>query len=164
VQASRDLVAPSVTELAAGVQGRQDHLGRRLADLGMPLNGDSAAVVHDGAAVVGVKGDRDLLGVSGDGFVHGVVHNLVDEVVESAGAGRPDVHAGALADGLEPLEDGDVLGAVAGAAGALLRGRLLLGCGARAARTGGCLLAGSSALGGLRHSASFQSDSVPRPS
>ena len=58
---------------------------------------------------------RDLLGVAGDRLVHGVVHDLVDEVVQAAGAGGADVHAGALADRLEPLEDGDVLGAVAGA-------------------------------------------------
>ena len=38
--------------------------------------------------------------------------HLVDEVVETAGSGRADVHAGALANRLEPLEDGDVLGAI----------------------------------------------------
>ena len=41
-------------------------------------------------------------------LVHGVVHGLVDEVVESVGARVPDVHGRALANGLEPLEDLDV--------------------------------------------------------
>src|SRR5688500_8328344 len=56
--------------------------------------------------------DLDLVGLAGEGLVDGVVDDLVDQVMEAAGAGRADVHARALADGLEALEDGDVLGAV----------------------------------------------------
>jgi len=56
-----------------------------------------------------VKGDGDPGSVAGDRLVHGVVHNLVDEMVESAGTGGADVHAGALANRLETLENGDVL-------------------------------------------------------
>jgi hypothetical protein len=47
-------------------------------------------------------------------LVDGVVDHLVDEVVQTAQAGRPDVHARTLADGLEALENGDVLRVVAG--------------------------------------------------
>ena len=54
-----------------------------------------------------------VVAVAGQGLVDGVVDDLVDEVVQAAHAGRADVHAGALADGLEALEDGDVLGVVA---------------------------------------------------
>ena len=43
--------------------------------------------------------------VAGHGLVDGVVDDLPDEVVEAARAGGADVHAGALADGLEALED-----------------------------------------------------------
>ena len=50
--------------------------------------------------------------MAGERLVDGVVDHLVDEVVEAARAGRADVHAGSLADRLEALEDGDVLGAV----------------------------------------------------
>ena len=128
VQAARDLVAAAVAELAAGVQRGQHDLGGGLACFFMPLDGDAAAVVDDGAAVVRMQGDGDPLGMAGDRLVHGVVHDLVDEVVQPAGAGRADVHAGALADGLEALEDGDVLGAVGGALASLAL--LRLGCGA----------------------------------
>src|SRR5262249_43193435 len=121
VQPARDLVSPTVAELPAGVQRGEDDLSRGLADLRMPFHGDAAAVVDDGAAVVGVQGDGDALGVAGDRLVDGVVHDLVDQVVQPTGAGRPDVHAGSLANRLEALEDGDVLGAVRGALAALLR-------------------------------------------
>ena len=55
----------------------------------------------------------DRVAVAGERLVDRVVDDLVDEVVQAAHAGRADVHAGALADRLEALEDGDVLGVVA---------------------------------------------------
>ena len=56
--------------------------------------------------------DLDVVAVAGERLVDGVVDDLVDQVVQAAHAGRADVHAGPLADGLEALEDRDVLGVV----------------------------------------------------
>ena len=58
----------------------------------------------------------DLGAEAGERLVDGVVDDLVDEVVQAHHAGRADVHARALADRLEALEDGDVLRVVAGGA------------------------------------------------
>jgi hypothetical protein len=69
-----------------------------------------------------VDGHRDLGAVARQRLVDGVVDDLVDEVVQPAHAGGADVHAGPLADGLQPLQDGDVLGVVA----ALVRTRAAL--------------------------------------
>ena len=82
VQAARDLVTAAVAELAAGVQRCQHHLGGGLV-LGLlhPLDRDPTAVVDDRAAVVRMQGHGDPLGMAGDGLVHGVVHDLVDEVM-----------------------------------------------------------------------------------
>ena len=117
VQAAGDLVAAAVAELAAGVQHRQHDLDGRAALLLHDRDRDAAAVVDDRDRVVGVDRDRHLGAEAGQRLVDGVVHDLVDEVVQAHDAGRADVHAGALADGLEALQDGDVLGVVAGAAG-----------------------------------------------
>ena len=57
--------------------------------------------------------DPDALPEAGVGLVHGVVHRLVDEVAEAGGAGGADVHPRAVPDGLDPLQDLDVLGGVA---------------------------------------------------
>ena len=57
--------------------------------------------------VVGVDRDVDAVAVAGQRLVDRVVHHLVDEVVQAALAGGPDVHAGPLADRLEALEDRD---------------------------------------------------------
>ena len=118
VQAARDLVAAAVAELAAGVQdGEHDLDGRQLLLLHDP-DGDAAPVVDDRDGVVGVDRDVDARAVAGERLVDGVVDDLVDEVVQTAHAGRPDVHAGSLANRLEPLEHGDVLRVVAAFAGA----------------------------------------------
>ena len=70
--------------------------------------------------------DRDLdpVAVAGQRLVDGVVHDLPHQVVQAALAGGADVHAGALADRLEALEDLDRAGVV----GAGLRPRAPRGC------------------------------------
>src|SRR5690349_16000527 len=114
VETAGNLVAATLAELAAGVQHREHDLGRGTAFLRHRVDGNAAAVVDDRDAVVGVDRDVDLVGLACQRLVDRVVHDLVDEVMETAHTGRADVHAGALADRLQTLEDGDVLGPVTG--------------------------------------------------
>ena len=108
--------APRLVDAAARVRqvlgvneiGRSGAVGRLVMSTGMPR---PLSVTRDG--VVRVDDDLDRVGLAGQGLVDGVVHDLVDEVVEPALARGADVHAGALAHGLEALEDGDVLCGVA---------------------------------------------------
>jgi hypothetical protein len=51
--------------------------------------------------------------MAGDGFVHRVVEDFGDEVVERALVGAADIHTGTAADGLQALEDLDILGRIA---------------------------------------------------
>ena len=124
VEAAGDLVAAALAELAAGVENGEHDLGGRLLLLLHGVDGDAAAVVGDGDAVVGMDDDLDLVGLAGERLVDRVVDHLVDQVVQPALPRGADVHARALADRLEALEDGDVLGAVRAV---LLRTVLLLG-------------------------------------
>ena len=114
VQTAGDLVAATLAELAAGVQDGEHDLEGGLVLLLHLRDRDAAAVVGDRDGVVRMDRDRDRVAVAGEGLVHRVVHDLVDEVVQTAYTGRADVHARALAHGFETLEDGDVLGVVAG--------------------------------------------------
>ena len=94
-------------ELAAGVHLAHalDHLAER----------DAAAVVaHGRLAGLEVDGHVDLPPEAHHELVHGVVDHLLHEdvdavVVAAAVADVPDVHAGALADVLDPVEGRDVL-------------------------------------------------------
>jgi hypothetical protein len=73
----------------------------------MHTNGDSAAVVSDGDAVVVVDHDADLPAEARQGLIHGVVDDFVDKVVKAIRTGGPDVHRGALPDWIETLQDLD---------------------------------------------------------
>ena len=112
VKTSRDLVA-RVIEFAAGVQhghhdlGRADALGVHDADR------DTAPVVFDRDRAVEMDGDVDFGAMPGQVLVDAVVDGFPDQVMETgAVVDVTDVHSGALADGFEPLENGDVLCAV----------------------------------------------------
>ena len=76
------------------------------------VDGNAAAVVDHGDGVVDVNGDFDLVGMAGERFVDGVVHDFVDQVVQSHLAGRADVHRGTLAHGFHAAENFDGIGVV----------------------------------------------------
>ena len=118
MEAARDFVAAAIAELASGVEGGEDDLGGGAFLFFQVFDRDPASVVADGAAVVGVKDDADFAAVAGEGLVDGIVDDLVDEVMQAAWTGRSDVHPGPLANRLQPLEDGDVLGPVGASRGA----------------------------------------------
>jgi hypothetical protein len=103
VQAAGDRVRLAV-ELAAGVQRGQHDLERRALLDRVLVHRDAAAVVANPDPAVGEQRHLDIGRVAGQRLVHRVVHNLVDQVVQTALAGRSDVHAGTLTDGLKPLE------------------------------------------------------------
>ena len=112
MQATADVVsAVLAAELAAGVQLRHHDVDRRHAG-GVHGDRDAAAVVSDLDAAVLEQSHVDLGGVAGHRLVHRVVDDLPHEVVQTALAGGADVHARTFADGLQPLENRDRLGAV----------------------------------------------------
>ena len=116
VESARDGV-PAAAELAARVEDRHDDLDRG-ATLGrVERDRDAAAVVDDLDATIVEERDLDVVAVAGKCFVHSIVHNLVDEVVEPTLTRRADVHAGTLANRLKALEDRDRGGVVAGSGG-----------------------------------------------
>jgi hypothetical protein len=94
------------------VEHRERDLDAGLLVLLVDVGRDAAAVVHHAAAAVGQERHVDAVGVARHGLVDGVVDDLPDEVVETVQTGRSDVHARALPDGFEALEDLQVLGAV----------------------------------------------------
>ena len=109
VQAAGGLVVARL-ELAAGVQGREDHLEGALLRLRMLVDRNAAAVVRDRDRRLpsSCSVTRDVRGVAVHRLVDGVVEDLPDEMMQAGGADAADIHAGTLADGLEPFENGDV--------------------------------------------------------
>jgi len=114
VQTARGFIGLA-RELSARVQDGHDDLQRRLAGVfGVRVYGNTPPVVLDAERAVGRQDHLDQLGVSCDRLVHGVIQDFSKQVMEGPLIGPANVHAGALADGLQTLEDLDVLGGVSG--------------------------------------------------
>src|SRR5690606_13256528 len=111
VQAAGEGVV-AVVELAAGVQPSEDQLDARHLFLGVDVHRHAAAVVGDLAGAVAVQDHLDQPGVAGKGLVHGVVNDLLGQVVGARGV---RVHPRAAADRVQPGQDLDVCGVVAAA-------------------------------------------------
>ena len=111
VQAARNLVGVGV-EFAPGVQVGHDHFQGRNALVAVPVHGDAATVVGNLAVPVRGQLHRDSAAVPGHDLVHAVVDHLVHAVVQPGQGRVADVHGGALADRLQPLESPDLGGGV----------------------------------------------------
>ena len=109
------------------MQRRHDDFeGRFLGIFRVRVDRDAAAIVRHGQVAVGVQPDLDPVGMAGNGLVHGIVEHLGKQVVIGALVRAADIHAGALADGLEAFEDFNVLCGVTGRVGAHLVKQLSL--------------------------------------
>ena len=106
VQAARNFVGVAI-EFSAGVQDGHHDFGGGLFLGGVHVDGNAAAVVNHGDAVVVVHGDVDFVAEAGHRFVHGVVDHFPDEVVQAEFARRADVHRGAFANGFDAAENFD---------------------------------------------------------
>ena len=90
----------AAAELTAGVQDRQHDLDRRLLLHRVDVDRDAAAVVDDTHSAIGQQRDIDGVAVPGEGLIHRVIDDLVDEVVKTTGTRGSDIHTGTLAYGL----------------------------------------------------------------
>ena len=128
VQTAGDFVGGGV-ELAAGMELGQHHLhGRHHLAVGQRhhVHRNAAAVIDHGDGVVHVDDDIDLFAVAGQRLVHGVVHHLVDQVMQPHLAGRADVHGRAQAHRLQTFQDLDVFAGIVAVIAVMSRGGIPL--------------------------------------
>ncbi len=122
MQPARDFVGILV-EFAAGMELGHDDLGGRHPFAFVDVGRDAAAIIAYGAGTVRIERDDHFLGEARERFVDGVVHHLVDHVMEAgAVVGVADIHARPLAHRVEALEDLDRLRVVVGGKGRSLAG------------------------------------------
>ena len=101
-----------VAELAAGVQHGEDNLDPGDAHGGVRVDRHAAAIVPHAGRSVFVQGHVYFIGETVGRFVDGIVHDFPQKMMETAGRGGSDIHAGAHTDGFEALEDLDVPGVI----------------------------------------------------
>ena len=104
VQAAGHLVARIAAEFSARIDLGKDDLDRGNALLGVDLGGDPAPVVLDGAGAVRVDRDVHAVAVARERLVNGIVDDFAHKVMKPLFVRRTDIHAGALADMLDPVE------------------------------------------------------------
>ena len=113
MQAAGHLVAGVLAaELAAGVEDGIDDGDGRQTGISLDVHGDAAAIVRDLNDVALQDLDLDVVAVTGQSLVDGVVHDLVHQMVQAALAGGADIHTGALAHCLQTFQDLDLAGVV----------------------------------------------------
>ena len=112
MQTARHFVGILV-ELTARMKLGHDDFSRRHALALVDIGRDAATIVVDGHGPVGVEANIDDIGVTGQRLVDGVVHDLIDHVMQARTIiGVADIHAGAFAHRVEAFEDLDGIGAV----------------------------------------------------
>ena len=105
VQPAGNLVRVLI-EFTAGVELRHHDFSGGAFELVafLHVGRNSAAVIDHRHGVVRVNDDLDVVAITGERFVDRVVQHLEHHVVQAGAVGRvSDVHAGALAHGLEAL-------------------------------------------------------------
>lgn len=71
----------------------------------MDVDGDPAAIIMNRDGIPGfVQRDLNMIGIGIQVFVHRIIDNFPDEVMQSLGVGTTDVHRGANANRFEPFE------------------------------------------------------------
>src|SRR5262245_52104580 len=89
----------SLVEFTTGMQFRKHDLGGGNTFCGMNVDRDPATVVAYSDAVVDMDRNIDLIAMTGQRFVNGVVDDLVNQMMETALRRIANVHPGAFSDG-----------------------------------------------------------------
>ena len=83
-------------------------------NFGCGSTGNAAAIVGDAEETVGGKFDLDEGGVARQRFVHRVVDDFREQMMQRLLVGAADIHAGPAPHRLQALQHLDVTGGVAG--------------------------------------------------
>ena len=79
-------------------------MNRRRADRLTQAHRYAPPVIADRAGTVPFQCDRDIFTVAGQMLVDSIVHDLIDQVIETLSGSAADVHTRTLADGLQALQ------------------------------------------------------------
>ena len=106
MQATRKAIGPtlSLVELSSRMQAGKHQFDHRGFFIGMKTKRNASALVLDAHRTVCVNGDPDLASMPGQSLISGVIDHLLHDMQRVVGAG---VHARALLDGLQALENTD---------------------------------------------------------
>ena len=93
----------AVVKFSSGVQSGE-HQTRSTYALLVHSHGNSSSVVADGGRAVRLQSHPDGIAIPCQMFVHGIVYNLINQMVQSLSGHTADIHARPLAHRLQSLQ------------------------------------------------------------
>ncbi len=103
MKASGHFIAVLV-KFAAGMQGGHDHFGGGFPFLFVQVHRDAAAIVVDHDRIIEADGYVDVIAKTAHGLIDRIIHDFINQVMQSGGAGAADVHGWTDPDRLQPLQ------------------------------------------------------------
>ncbi len=102
VEAAAGLV-DGIVKLPARVKGGK-HQPFRADSFFMHSHRDSPPVVRDGGRTIPLQRDPDGVTESRQMFVHGIIHNFINQMIEALGGNTSDIHARTFPHGLQTFQ------------------------------------------------------------
>ena len=104
VQTAGNLIS-AAAKFTAGMENSKYHLQSRHPFLFIDIYGDPTAVIHNGNGIVGMDLYCDLIAEACQGFVHGVIYDFINQMMQTLGAGGTDIHTRTLTNCFQPFQD-----------------------------------------------------------
>ena len=113
MQAARSVIGLA-GEFAPGMQRGQDHLKRtQFREFRVRVHRNAAAIIAHHQPIIGFQRYLNPVGMAGHGLIHRVVDDLRRQMMQRVFIRATNIHARATADGLQPLQNLDILGGIA---------------------------------------------------
>ena len=99
----------ATAEFTAGMQHGKYNFQRRLSGLCLDINRDTTTIVGDSNGITGIDGHSNIFTVSGQSFIDRVIHDLIDQVMQTGRGSRTDIHTGTFPHCFQTLQNLDLL-------------------------------------------------------
>src|SRR5215212_10015177 len=80
--------------------------------LGMDTGWDSTAIIFNRNRIVFMYGNENILAMTGEGLVDGIVHHLIYEVMQSLHTNIANIHGRALTHGFKSFQNLNRIGTI----------------------------------------------------
>ncbi len=111
VKSSGYLVS-AAAEFTSCMQDGEYHFHRRLSRLMVDSRGDAPSVILHCNGIIFMYGHLNMTAVSGQRFINGIIHDLIDQMMQSSEGDVINIHSGPFPDRLKSFQDLDLVRAI----------------------------------------------------
>ena len=111
MKSSRYTVSPAA-ELSAGMKNRKYNFHSRQTRLVVNPNRNSPSVIYNCDGIIFIDRHLNHIAVSGKRFVHRIVYNFINQMIQAFPRGTSDIHTRALTHCFETFQHGNTAGII----------------------------------------------------